>query len=232
MTRRVRKLAISAIPNLLDAQRKLFSEVKEDLVDSQKEQLDLCLQLWRTSDASSRQWARARARSFLVMVYNDKALGAEVFLLCGLGISVTRLGTIDPVEALSEVRKWWRRVEHPRGLAETAKDYVNEHKDVFSTFQRKPNALPPPTIVNLSLSELFNFLETKVNSTTLKMTCHLSGQPLPTIDLDLDGRSAKIEFSLGASQALIQHLLSSRNLADGNIALMDVDRTGRSGQVL
>lgn len=64
------------------------------------------------------------------------------------------------------------------------------------------------------------------------MICHLSGQPLPSIDLDIDGRSAKIELSLRASEALIQHLLLSRGLADGNIEPQGVDKSGRPDPAL
>jgi hypothetical protein len=136
MTRRIRHLETSEVIHLLDVQRKLFSEVKDDLLDPQTDQLDLCLQLWLNPDPSSRQWARAKARSFLGMVYNDEPLGAEVFLLCALGIGVTKLGTINVVEAVSEIRKWWRDVEHPGGLAKSAKDYVLEHRDIFSKIER------------------------------------------------------------------------------------------------
>jgi hypothetical protein len=60
----------------------------------------------------------------LEAVYNDKSLGGDVFLLCALGIGVTRLGRINLIETVSEIRKWWRKVDHPGGLTETAEDYV------------------------------------------------------------------------------------------------------------
>jgi hypothetical protein len=78
--KRSRKLLTSEIIPLLESQRKLFSETRDDLLDSQTEQLDQCLQLWLVSDSESRQAAREKARTFLAYVFNDKALGADVML--------------------------------------------------------------------------------------------------------------------------------------------------------
>ncbi|PWY91866.1 hypothetical protein BO94DRAFT_622654 [Aspergillus sclerotioniger CBS 115572] len=226
MAPRNRKLALSVLPHLLDAQRKLFSDIDDDLVDRQKQQLRSCLQLWRSDDSSTRKWANTRARSLLAMVYEDKYLGAPVFILCALGISVTKLGTLNPVEAIAEIRKWWRNVEHPAGLIMCSKRYVQENWDVFSIFKGQASPTPPPTIVYFTIPELFNFFQSKASSPNLQMTCPISGQPLPTIEIDLNGRSAKIEFSLRASQALIQHKLISQ-AADGKNAQTGVESTDR-----
>jgi hypothetical protein len=135
--RRIRKLSTFEIIPLLESQRKLFSETKDDLLDSQTEQLAQCLELWLVPDSESRQASRKKARTFLAYLFNDKALGADVFLLCGLGISVTKLGTVNSTEAVYEIRKWWRQVEHPLGLTETAKEYIREHHSVFSILERQ-----------------------------------------------------------------------------------------------
>jgi hypothetical protein len=52
-----------------------------------------------------------------------------VFLLCALGIGVTRLGRIHLIEAISAIRKWWK-VYHPRRVTETVKKYVKGRQDV------------------------------------------------------------------------------------------------------
>lgn len=111
MPRKQRKLAISNLPLMLETQRRLYSDIDDNLADSQLEKLRTCLQLWRTKDSPSRQWANNRARSSLAMVYKDKGLGPPLFLLCSLSMSVTQLGLLDPVEVITEIRKWWRRVE-------------------------------------------------------------------------------------------------------------------------
>jgi hypothetical protein len=106
----VKRLVASEVPHLLEIERSRFSDVKDDLLDPQKDQINLCLELWLTPDTSSRQWGRARARQLLEAIYNDKSLGGDVFLLCALGIGVTRLGRINLIETVSEIRKWWRKV--------------------------------------------------------------------------------------------------------------------------
>ena len=131
-----KRLTASEVPQLLEIERRRFSDVNDDLLDLQKDQINSCLELWRTPDTSSRQWGRARARQLLEAIYNDKSLGKDVFLLCAVGIVMTRLGRINVVETVSELRKWWRTVDHPRGLAGTAEDCVRKHQDVFSKIKR------------------------------------------------------------------------------------------------
>lgn len=129
-------LDASQISHILEIERTRFTEVKDDLLEPQKVQIDACLGLWLIPDKSSRQWGRKRARQFLEAIYNDKSLGKDVFLLCAIGIVVTRLGRINLVEAVSVIRKWWRSVDHPHGLTETAEEYVQERQDAFSKIKR------------------------------------------------------------------------------------------------
>lgn len=72
---------------------------------------------------------------------------------------------------------------------------------------------PPPTIVHLSYSQLFGFLQQQARVADLQMICPLSGQPLPSIDLGLDasgGKQATVQFSLRASEALIEYIRISQ----------------------
>lgn len=74
---------------------------------------------------------------------------------------------------------------------------------------------PPPATVHLTFAQLFGFLQNQASSANLQMICPLSGQPLPSIDLKLDssvGKSARVEFSLRASEALIEYIRVSQEL--------------------
>jgi hypothetical protein len=133
----VKCLEASEISHLLEIERARFTDLKDDLLESQKNKVDSCLGLWLIPDKSSREYERRIARQFMEAIYNDKSLGKDVFLLCALGIVVTRLGRIkNRVEAVTLIRKWWRRVEHPNGLTEIAEEYVHEHQDAFSKIKR------------------------------------------------------------------------------------------------
>jgi hypothetical protein len=82
------------------------------------------------------QRARDRVQSLLVTVFNKEDLGAEVYLLACLGIMMTKWSTVNPLDALSEIRTWRRGVDLPYGLHDIATDYVNKNLNVFSTFKR------------------------------------------------------------------------------------------------
>lgn len=53
-------------------------------------------------------------------------------LLYALGISVTKLGTVNSIEAIYVIRKWWRQAEYPVGLTATAKDHVLKHHSTYT----------------------------------------------------------------------------------------------------
>jgi len=73
---------------------------------------------------------------------------------------------------------------------------------------------PPQSVLDLKIADLLNFLQQyQTSCPNLQMICPLSGVPLPSIDIKLEssvGLSAKIEFSLGLSKALMQYVLASR----------------------
>ncbi|KAB8067213.1 hypothetical protein BDV29DRAFT_186580 [Aspergillus leporis] len=223
MTRKYRAISPTTIVEGLEVQRQLFGQQPAELIKAQEDKVTQFLTLWTAPDRESQRWVRRRARTLLESVYNETSMGIDVFLLCTQSASVTRLARIDPIICKSHIQKWWSKVEHPQGLSFAGKACESRHWSVFSKFRSQP----PPTAVQLTLFELFKFLETKSSCQSLRMICHLSGQPLPTIDLDIDGRGAKIELSLRASEALIQHLVISRGFADGSIGPQDVDKTGK-----
>lgn len=83
-------------------------------------------------------------------------------------------------------------------------------------FQRNnihSDSAPPPTVVDLTLTELLGFLQQHQNdSPRLQMVCPLFGSP-PSIDINLDSsmeRTARIELSLRASESLISYIRHQR----------------------
>jgi len=71
-------------------------------------------------------------------------------------------------------------------------------------------------MIDLTFMELLGFLgENQASSPRLQMICPLFGSPLPSIDIKLDlsmERTARIEFSIRAGEALIEYLRVSRDL--------------------
>ena len=105
MARKYSKPSPTKLIGLLEAQGQSFGKQAFELMDSKKEQILLCLQLWQTADRPSTM-GRGRARSLLGLAYKDRSLGVEVFTLCSLGASITRLASIDPTATLSRIRGW------------------------------------------------------------------------------------------------------------------------------
>lgn len=68
--------------------------------------------------SKQRRSVRLRARTLLVDVFSD--LGCEMFLLCTLTTTISTLATIPIKGLVPALRRWWKGVSHPNGLAETA----------------------------------------------------------------------------------------------------------------
>ena len=73
---------------------------------------------------------------------------------------------------------------------------------------------PLQSVLGLKITHLLGFLQQyEASCPDLQMICPLFGVPFPSIDVELDsslGLSAKIEFSLRSSKALMQYVLASR----------------------
>ncbi|RAL14195.1 uncharacterized protein BO97DRAFT_279685 [Aspergillus homomorphus CBS 101889] len=136
MTRKYCLVTPSMIVANLEAQRLLFIQEGYELLQTQKNKSDQFLNLWQIPDRQSQRWVRNRARALLEIIYNKKSLGIEVFLLCALGTSTSRLARVDPVNCESQIAKWWATVEHPSSLAPVAKAYESRRWSVFSAFAR------------------------------------------------------------------------------------------------
>lgn len=77
-----------------------------------------------------------------------------------------------------------------------------------------PRDQPLQSVLDLKITDLLGFLhQYEASCPNLQMTCPLFGIPLPSIDIELDSSlkmSAKIEFSLPLSEALVRRMLVSR----------------------
>ena len=83
-----------------------------------------------------------------------------------------------------------------------------------ATIPAPPVNQPLQSVLDLKITDLLSFLhQYEASCPNLQMTCPLYGIPLPSIDIELDsslGLSAKIEFSLRSSEALVNYMLVSR----------------------
>lgn len=83
--------------------------------------------------------------------------------------------------------------------------------------KHNPSSIQPhPTVVDIQFKELLNFFqEHELDSPRLKLMCPLFGSPLPWIDINLDSsseRTARVELSLRASEALVKYIRVARDL--------------------
>jgi hypothetical protein len=137
-----------------------------------------------------------------------------------------------------EVRQWWNSIgKCPNGLIIKAKEICNDefkrkyaagevqfaYQWMTSLIQMadiskyNPSSIqPPPTVVDIQFKELLSFFqEYELDSPSLKLMCPLFGSPLPWIDINLDStseRTARIELSLRASEALVKYIRVVRDL--------------------
>ena len=121
---------IAWLLTLLEESRKAFEEGRYLSHDRMKVAFkrwnDLILEdeasLLRRS--SARRSIRRRARALLRDIY--QAQGPDVFLLCTLATSATRLATVDPKGITTSVEGWWNTVVHPNSLSAAARRICGE----------------------------------------------------------------------------------------------------------
>ena len=108
----------------LETERATFDDESHPLPKYQKDAFELCCKLLQEDEASLAQRSkqhrssRLRARTLLIDVF--EGLGAEVFLLCTLATTITKLSTITHSDLFPKLRAWWKTAEHPHGLTECA----------------------------------------------------------------------------------------------------------------
>lgn len=114
------------ITERLEPEKSTFDDTPHPLLGYQQDAFQRCCDLLRDSTMSQTQkptkhlYSRLRARTFLLDVFTG--LGAEVFLLCVLAVSITDLSKIPHRGIFPTLREWWKTATHPRGLTETANE--------------------------------------------------------------------------------------------------------------
>lgn len=115
----------------LEIERSGFDDDAHPLPRYQYDAFCLCRDLLLESDVSQAQRSRQhrisrqRVRNLLIDVYRD--LGAEVFLLCTLAASITKLATITHKDLFPKLRTWWKAAACPHGLTEIASELHDAH---------------------------------------------------------------------------------------------------------
>ena len=111
---------------LLDCERATFDDDAYPLPKHQKDSFELCCELLKEEETSmakrskQRRSTRYRARTLLSDVFSG--VGLEVFLLCTLCTTISKLATVSLKTLIPELRRWWKTVSHPAGLTETARE--------------------------------------------------------------------------------------------------------------
>ena len=108
-----------------EIERQRSNETTPPLSQKQSGAFDAWCALLRESDVSladrsrQRRSSRVRARALIISVFLK--LGAEVFLLCALSTSISKLADNPKKEDLiHDLQIWWAAVLHPQGLTRTA----------------------------------------------------------------------------------------------------------------
>jgi hypothetical protein len=112
----------------LDIKRQTFEESIRPLNKKESQSFQSWLDLLQDTNKSlpkpsrSNRSRRSIARTLLKDIFLN--LGPDVFLLCTLAISYTRLAEsrLRSENLTSLVRSWWSTVSHPKGLTATASD--------------------------------------------------------------------------------------------------------------
>lgn len=73
-----------------------------------------------TNRSKQRRSTRSRVHTLLRDVF--LCVGPEVFVLCTLSTSISKLATVSLENIIPELRRWWKAVSQPRGLTETARE--------------------------------------------------------------------------------------------------------------
>jgi hypothetical protein len=112
-----------------------FDDDTSALLQGQQRAFELRCELLREDVESVRRRSksnrstRLRARTLLGEIF--ESLGAEVFLLCALGPTITKLGDYAPYIRLSTVETWWRSIPRVRGLVRVATELCEANAIAF-----------------------------------------------------------------------------------------------------
>ena len=107
-----------------------FDDVAYPLTNHQQNAFQGCCRLLEETESSLQRLSRTqrntrqRARDLLVDIY--RGVGTEVFLLCALSITISKLGAVPQKNLLPQLRKWWNTTSRPKGLSETSTTLCKE----------------------------------------------------------------------------------------------------------
>ncbi|KAF7509569.1 hypothetical protein GJ744_007969 [Endocarpon pusillum] len=111
---------------LLESERATFDDSPFPLPKHQNDAFTLCCELLREDQVSlakrskQRRSTRVQARTLLSDIF--LGVGPEVFLLCTLSTSISKIASVALKGLVPELRRWWKAASHPHGLTETAKE--------------------------------------------------------------------------------------------------------------
>ena len=114
----------------LDAEIAKFDESAYDLPEHQIKALESCLKLVADGDkpagfSRQRQDERKHARTALTDIFTGVA--PEVFLLCCLSTSISRLTKVVRTSLVPDLRRWWKATSPPQGLVDSAKELCQNY---------------------------------------------------------------------------------------------------------
>jgi hypothetical protein len=127
----------------LEAERATFHDDKLPLLSYQASAFNSCLELLQEDEASlsrltkQRRSDRLKVRTFMSDVY--LGVGSEVFLLCIITTTITRMEKIHLRHAIPKLRTWWRACLHPNGLTAITKELCDAYsiENLISSHQTK-----------------------------------------------------------------------------------------------
>ncbi|KAF1361327.1 hypothetical protein EJ07DRAFT_112110 [Lizonia empirigonia] len=127
----------------LEAERATFHDDKLPLLSYQASAFNSCLDVLQEDGASlsrltkQRRSDRLKVRTFMTDVY--LGVGSEVFLLCIITTTITRMEKIPLRHAIPKLRTWWRACLHPSGLTTITKELCDAHSigNLISSHQTK-----------------------------------------------------------------------------------------------
>ena len=113
----------------LDAEIAKFDESAYNLPKHQIKALELCLKLiageGEAEFSRQRREARQHARTALTDTFSGVA--PEVFILCCMSTSVSRLAQVVRTSLVPDLRKWWKATSPPQGLVDSAKELCQNY---------------------------------------------------------------------------------------------------------
>ena len=110
----------------IETERQKFANGACPLLQGQSDAFDVWCNLMQESATSLRKCSRQhrsrrlRARTLLGNIFSK--LGPEVFLLCALATTISKLAETPREEFVTKLQSWWTEASHPQGLTQIAKE--------------------------------------------------------------------------------------------------------------